>query len=59
MKKPLVRVGSNAHSNLAFVPADAVSNVLAQFEASRTRQALKALRKLCPDIPQLPPFEIV
>lgn len=57
MSKPLCRIGSNA-GKATFVPTDEVRKALAHLEAQRTGQAKALLRKLCPVIPELPPFVI-
>ena len=59
MKKPLVRAGSNINSHDSYVPIEAVRKAVALIEAGDTTKALHALRQLCSDIPELPPFEIV
>lgn len=59
MKKPLVRTGSNINSCDSYVPIEAVRKTLTLLESGHPEQALRALRKLCPEIPELPPFEIV
>jgi len=38
---------------------EAVCKAVALFEAGQPNKALHALRQLCPDIPELPPLEIV
>jgi len=57
--KPVVRIGSNVHTKATFVPVEALKKVIAQLEAGRSQHALRALRKLCPTVPDLPPFEII
>jgi len=59
MKKPLVRAGSNINSHDSYVPTEAVRKAAALLEAGQPDSALHALRRLCLDIPELPPFEIV
>jgi len=59
MKKPLVRAGSNINSHDSYVPIEAVRKALALLEAGHTMKAFHAFRQLCPDVPELPPFEIV
>lgn len=59
MKKPLVCTGSNVNSDTTFVPTDAVRKILDQLEAGQAKKAVRALRKLCAQVPELPPFEIV
>jgi len=59
MMKPLVRTGSNINSVDTYVPTEGVRKALTLLEAGHTMKALDALRQLCPDIPELPPFEIV
>ena len=59
MKKPLVRTGSNLNSQDSYVPIEAVRKALALLETGQPDKALHALRPLCPNVPELPPFEIV
>lgn len=58
MKKPLVRVGSNVR-NVTYAAAGDVRKALRHLEAGRVGKAKTILRKLCPDIPKLPPFKII
>ena len=59
MKKPLVRPGSNINSHDSYVPIEAVRKALTLLEAGHTMKALDVLRQLCPDVPELPPFDVV
>lgn len=59
MKKPLVRIGSNDDCEKTFVPTDSVKKVLTALEAGHVHPAISMLRKLCPEVPALPLFEIV
>ena len=59
MKEPLVRIGSNVNSDVTYVPTEAVRKPLALLGTGQTEKALRALRKLCPTVTELPPFEIV
>lgn len=59
MKGPLIRTGSNDDCERTFVTTDSVNDVLAALEAGDVQQAINMLRKLCPEVPALPPFEIV
>jgi len=59
MTKPLARVGSNVNSKDTYVPTEAVRTVLRFLETGHIDKALRALRDLSPDIPELPPLEIV
>ena len=59
MTKPLIRAGSNINSHDSYVPIEAVRKAVALLETGDTMRALHALRQLCSDIPELPPFEIV
>jgi len=58
MKKPLVRVSSNVR-NEAYVSETQVRKALVHLEAGRIGKAKRLLHSLCPEIPKLPPFEIV
>ena len=58
MEKPLVRIGSNENCETVFVAAKKVKEVLVALEGGQYRDAAEKLRALCPDIPELPPFEI-
>ena len=58
MEEPLVRVGSNA-GDATFVPTEEVRKALTHLESNHIGRARELLRKLCPDIPELPPFKIV
>jgi hypothetical protein len=59
MTKPLVRTGSNEHGDAVLVPMQVVKKVLAHFEAGRLAAGLRSLHCLCPEVADLPPFEIV
>lgn len=59
MRQPLVRDCSNERSSKVFVAADAVAKALAALERGHVERAIKILRRLCPEIAPLPPFEIV
>ena len=59
MKEPLIRTCSNEDSAIVLVDGTAVAEVLVAIEAGRAQEAIIILRSLCPDIPNLPPFEIV
>jgi hypothetical protein len=59
MEQPLVRTGSNDNSDVALVPEDPVRNALAALEAGDAPAATRILEDLCPQVPDLPPFEIV
>jgi hypothetical protein len=59
MKKPIVRAGSNINEKDTFVPNEAIRRALALLERGHIDKALRTLRNLCPDIPELPPFEII
>ena len=58
MNEPAAFVGSNA-GDATFVPADEVRKALKHLESNHIGRARELLRKLCPDIPKLPPFTIV
>ncbi len=58
MNEPACRTGSNS-GDATFVPADEVRKALKHLESNHIGRARELLRKLCPDIPDLPPFRIV
>lgn len=58
MKKPVVRVGSNSN-NATFVPTEEVCKVLKELESNHIGRARELLRRLCPNVPVLPAFQIV
>ena len=58
MNEPACRTGSNS-GDATFAPADEVRKALKHLESNHIRRARELLRKLCPDIPTLPPFTIV
>lgn len=58
MKEPLIHRGSNSGESI-YVPADEVKKALKHLEAGRAIKAKKILQKLCPEVPELPTFEIV
>ncbi len=58
MTEPLCRTGSNS-GDATFVPADEVRKALKHLESNHIGRARELLRKLCPDIPDLPPLTIV
>ena len=58
MTEPLVRTGSNAGQQ-TYVPEEEVRKALKHLESNHIGRARKLLRKLCPDIPDLPPFQII
>lgn len=59
MAKPLIRTVSNDDCERTFVATDSVREALAALEAGHVRKATNLLRKLCPEVPTLPAFEIV
>ena len=59
MNEPLIRTCSNEDSDIVLVDAAAVKNALTALEAGRTQEAIVKLRSLCPQLSDLPPFEIV
>ena len=59
MKEPLIRTCSNEDSAIVLVDGATVAEVLVAIEAGRAQEAITKLRSLCPDIPNLPHFEIV
>lgn len=58
MNESVCRPGSNS-SNATFVPAEEVRKALAHLQSNHIGRARELLHKLCPDIPELPPFTIV
>lgn len=59
MTKPLFRTGSNAGGNDSLVDEAAVREALTALEAGRVDEATSALRRLCADVPEVPPFTTV
>ena len=59
MAEPLVRVGDNSDEQAAYVPERSVREALALLEEGHAADAVKALRDLCPDLPEIPTFEVV
>ena len=59
MKEPLARRSSTEQSGETFVRAGEAKEALVVLEAGDIPKAIAKLRGLCPDIPELPPFEIV
>ena len=59
MKEPLIRTCSNEDSDVVLVHASTVTEALTALEAGRSQEAIARLRSLCPQIPDLPPFEVV
>ena len=59
MEEPLVRTCSNEDSDLVLVDGATVKEALTALEAGRTEEAARRLRDLCPEVHDLPPFEIV
>lgn len=58
IKEPLSRRSSTERSGETLVLAGEVKAVLVMLEAGDVLKAAAKLRSLCPDIPDLPPFEI-
>ena len=58
MAEPLCRVGSNRNQS-AYVPVEEVAKAFKHLETGRVGKAKKILSLLCPQVPELPPFEIV
>ena len=59
MAEPLVRHGSNNDNEAVYVPLRQVKEALDCLEAGSLAQGIKLLRALCPEIPELPQFEII
>lgn len=58
MAEVLTRTASN-YGTTTYVPTEDVKKVLQHLEAGRVSKAKKLLRALCPEVPELPPFQIV
>ena len=59
MKEPLIRTCSNEGSDVILVDAATVKEALTALENGRIQEAIAKLRSLCPQVPDLPPFEII
>ena len=59
MKEPLIRTCSNEGSDIVLVDTAAVKEALTSLEAGRNQEAIAQLRSLCPQVPDLPPLEII
>ncbi len=59
MTEALVRICSNDCTDSVLVEVAAVEVALASLEAGQIEEATNKLRGLCPQVPCLPPFEIV
>ena len=59
MTEPLIRTCSNEGSDIVLVDGATVREALAAIEAGRSNDAIAKLRSLCPEVSDLPPFEIV
>ena len=59
MKTPVAHKSSNEHTDETLVLASAVKEATVLLEGGNIQQGIDALKHLCPDIPDLPPFEIV
>ncbi len=59
MKKPIVRPSSNVNSHDTYVSTESVCKALKLYESGHAKEAIRSLRRLCPEIPELSPFEIV
>jgi len=58
MSQPLSQIVSSCDQAIIYVPAEDVQRALEHLKAGRTEQARRMLERLCPDIPELPSFEI-
>jgi hypothetical protein len=56
MTEPLVRVASNEGGDEALVSEERVCEALGLLEAGQTVAGIAALQKLCPAVPEIPPF---
>ncbi len=59
MNQTLFRTGSNADGDATLVPKAEVREALTELEAGRVAEATEMLRRLCQNVPELPPFTIV
>ena len=59
MKEPLIRTCSNEGSDIVLVDGATVKEALTSLEGGRTQEAIAKLQSLCPQVPDLPPFEII
>ena len=59
MTEPLYRTASDAEGGEILVDETAVREALTALEAGRAVEATAMLRRLCPDVPDVPPFAIV
>ena len=59
MEQPLSRPCSNEHGDVTVVASDHVKKAIQWLEADQVQQAISLLRGLCPEIPELPCFEIL
>lgn len=59
MAEPLVRVGSNVDPAKTFIAADTVKAVRICLENGKVQQAMDMLRDLCPEVSDLPHFELI
>ena len=59
MHEPLVNHSSNGNENAVYVDADAVKKALGHLDDGHVREAIEILRELCPNMPEIPPLQIV
>lgn len=59
MKEPVAHKSSNEHTDETLVLASAVTEAITLLEAGNTQQGIEALKHLCPQLPELPPLEII
>lgn len=59
MDEPVVRKCSNENHRRILIDADDVKQALTALQAGRHRETLAKLESLCPEVPELAPFEIV
>jgi hypothetical protein len=59
MKDPIAHTSSNEHRDDILILGSQVRKAIALLETGDDRQGIDALKRLCPDIADLPPFEIV
>ena len=59
MEEPLFRTCSNEDYKILLVDVGTVAEALVELEARQIQNEINKLRNICPQVPDLPPFEIV